>query len=35
MITFGQYMRGFRRLAFAWLRGDAESMFRERRLMAT
>jgi len=34
MVTFGQYMRGLRRLTFAWLRGDRDATMRERRLMA-
>ena len=34
MVTFGQYMRGFRRLTLAWLKGDRDATLRERRLMA-
>ena len=34
MATFGQYVRGLRRLTFAWLKGDHDATLRERRLMA-
>src|SRR5262245_47438365 len=34
MAKLGQYMRGLRRLAFAWFRGDRDAAAREQRLMA-
>ena len=34
MAKFGQYLRGLRRLTFAWLRGNRDATLRERRLMA-
>ncbi len=34
MVSLGQYMRGLRRLTFAWVCGDKVAALRERRLMA-